>query len=373
MSIVLVTGGAGFIGSHVVRALAQRGEQVRVLDSLEPPVHQHAAPDLPHGVTLVRGSVTDRAALGDALQGVDRVVHLAAYQDYLPDFSHFFHTNVVGTALLYELAVAGSLPLEKIVVASSQAVYGEGRYRCARDGAQYPSQRPDQQLRDRAWEIVCPVCGQAMEPDWTPEDRVSPHNSYAMSKRAEEELTLRLGERYGIASVGLRYSIVQGPGQSFHNAYSGALRSFAVRVLNGQPPIAFEDGLQLRDYVSIHDVVAATLMALDRHDMDGQAFNVGAGRRVSVLDLARIVLEESGVEDLEVSLPGLYRVGDTRHILSDTSRLQALGWSARVDQRTMVREYLDWARAQPDLSDTFAAAEHKMRSLNVLRAAGAGM
>src|SRR5438874_5073850 len=194
MSEVLVTGGAGFIGMHVVRALVARGEQVRVFDSLEPPVHQKSNPEMPAGVDLRRGSVTDRVALDDALAGVDRVVHLAAYQDYLPDFSHFFATNVVGTALLYELAVAKSLPLTKVVVASSQAVYGEGRYLCSRDGAQFPKQRPDQQLRDRHWDIRCPKCGGDLRVDWSSEEHASPHNSYAMSKRAQEELTLQLGE-----------------------------------------------------------------------------------------------------------------------------------------------------------------------------------
>jgi dTDP-L-rhamnose 4-epimerase len=180
-------------------------------------------------------------------------------------------------------------------------------------------------------------------------------------------VALRLGERYSIPSVGLRFSIVQGPGQSFHNAYSGALRSFAVRVLNGAAPTVFEDGLQQRDYVSIHDVVDATLLALDRDAMAGQAFNVGGGRRVTVRELAQLIIEEAGAGGLDILQPGLYRVGDTRHIVSDTHRLQSFGWQPRVEQRRMVREYLDWAREQPGLHDTFAVAERKMRSLNVLR------
>jgi dTDP-L-rhamnose 4-epimerase len=366
-TVVLVTGGAGFIGSHTVDALLARGYRVRVLDSLEPPVHTGALPPyLPSEVEFIHGSVLDPATFRRALDGVELVFHLAAYQDYLTDFSHFFLTNSAGTAMLYELIVTEQLPIRKVVVASSQAVYGEGKYECVAHGVQYPEQRPPEQLAARDWMVRCQTCGESMEPLWTDEAVMRPHNSYSLSKRDQEEIAIQLGRRYGIPSVALRYSIVQGPRQSFRNAYSGALRSFAVRVLSGKPPVVYEDGAQRRDFVSVHDVVRANLLVLDDDRANYEVFNVGANRSVSVRALAELVIQPVGVL-LEPWVPGLYRVGDTRHIFSDVTKLQALGWAPQVGQEEIVREYLAWAAEQPDLHDSFEAAQAKMEATGVLR------
>ncbi|MGH2521402.1 MAG: NAD-dependent epimerase/dehydratase family protein, partial [Anaerolineales bacterium] len=182
---ILVTGGAGFIGSHTVDLLLKKGHTVRILDALEPPVHRdrQAPAYLPREVEFAQGDMRDRAAWERALAGMDAVFHLAAYQDYLPDFSKFFHVNAVGTALLYEIVVEQKLPIQKIVVAASQAVYGEGKYRCVTDGVQYPGPRSEAQLRAKDWEPRCPMCGEPMQAEITAEDAaVNPHNSYAMSK-----------------------------------------------------------------------------------------------------------------------------------------------------------------------------------------------
>lgn len=365
---VLVTGGAGFIGSHTVDALLAAGHEVRVLDSFEPPVHRGEPPYLPREVEVLRGSVVDRATLRRALQGVDIVFHFAAYQDYLTDFSRFFLTNSVATALLYELIVEEHLPIQKVIMASSQAVYGEGKHCCARHGVQYPEPRPSEQLASSDWEVRCGACAEPLVPLWTDEAVTRPHNSYALSKRDQEDLALKLGRRYGIPSVALRYSIVQGPRQSFRNAYSGALRSFTVRALTGNPPIVYEDGRQLRDYVSVHDVVRANLLVLHDPRADYQVFNVGGDRRVTVYELAQSVLRAASSR-LEPRLPGLYRVGDTRHIFSDVSKLRQLGWAPQVSQEAIVREYVAWAAEQPDLHDTFAAAQARMQAAGVLRLA----
>ncbi|HUS83197.1 MAG TPA: NAD-dependent epimerase/dehydratase family protein [Dehalococcoidia bacterium] len=366
---VLVTGGAGFIGSHTVDALLSRGHEVRILDSLEPPVHNGEPPDyLPPEAEFIRGSVTDRRAFRRALKGVDAVFHFAAYQDYLTDFSHFFATNSVGTALLYEIIVNENLPISKIVIASSQAVYGEGKYLCPLHGVHYPGQRTRPHLQRGDWDPRCGDCNQPLEPVWTDESVTAPHNSYGLSKRDQEDIAVELGRRYDLPTVALRYSIVQGPRQSFRNAYSGALRSFAVRVLMGKPPVIFEDGRQLRDYVSIHDVVDANMLVFEDGRADYQVFNVGGDRRVTVTGLAWMVCHAAGVEFVPECC-GIYRSGDTRHIFSDVSRLRALGWEPRVGQTEIVREYLDWASGQPDLSDTFAAAQDVMASAGVLRKA----
>jgi dTDP-L-rhamnose 4-epimerase len=364
---VLVTGGAGFIGSHTVDALLARGYDVRVLDLLIPPVHDGTVPGyLPREVEFQRGDVRDPGAMRRALRDVDLVYHFAAYQDYLPDFSTFFSTNAAGTALLYELIVAEFRQVGLVVVASSQAVYGEGRYDCRACGPVYPGPRPEEQLAAGRWEQTCPRCGGLLEPGWTDESVVRPHNPYGLSKRDQDDMATLLAARYRVPSVAFRYSIVQGTRQSFRNAYSGALRSFTVQVASDAPALVYEDGCQLRDYVSIKDVVRANLLPLDQPAMAYRAFNVGGHRSVTVLELVREVGAAVGCER-DPLLPGLYRVGDTRHVRSDVSKLEALGWAVREPLAGTVREYVAWAMAEPGFRNEATAAQERMRALGVLR------
>ena len=241
---VLVLGGAGFIGSHTVDLLLNKGHEVRILDSLTPPVHQNggSTPYIPKEVEFIRGDVRDRQALERSLENVDVVFQLAAYHDYLPDFSKFLHVNTVGTALIYELIVEKRYQVQKVIVGSSQAVYGEGKYNCPVHGIQYPSLRPIAQLLQRDWELGCPLCGRKMSPLPTDESVVNPHNPYAISKYSQEMIALNLGKRYGIPTACLRCSITQGPRQSFSNAYSGICRNFTTRLLNNKPPLYMKMG-----------------------------------------------------------------------------------------------------------------------------------
>jgi dTDP-L-rhamnose 4-epimerase len=365
---VLVTGGAGFIGSHTVDRLVERGYEVRVLDSLERPVHQSDAPPawLSRSAEFVRGDVTRREDLLAALEGVEAVFHLAAYQDYLPDFSRFFRVNAAGTALLYELVVERRLPVRKIVVASSQAVYGEGRHRCPDGRIVYPSMRPEEQLRRGAFELRCPETGAPTQ--WLPTDesRVNPQNPYALSKHAQEQIAIQLGRRYEIPSVAMRYSIVQGPRQSFTNAYSGACRVFCLAMHLGRVPPIYEDGRQVRDFVNIHDVVDANLLALEDPRADYRVLNVGGGRPYRVLEFAEIAARAFGRE-VELAPGGSYRFGDTRHIVSDVAQLRGLGWEPRRTAEDSVAEYRDWLRGLSGVDDVLARAEARMRELGVVR------
>jgi dTDP-L-rhamnose 4-epimerase len=371
MAKALVTGGAGFIGSHVVDALLARGIEVRILDLLVPPVHDGRVPDyVPSEAEFIKGDVRDPAAMREALRDMRYVFHMAAYQDYLPDFSTFFTTNAASTALLYELIVAERRNVELVVVASSQAVYGEGKHRCARDGDVYPGPRPEEQLERGEWDHLCPRCGDRLEPGWTGEEVMNPHNSYGLSKRDQDEIATKFGARYGIPSVALRYSIVQGPRQSFRNAYSGALRNFTVQLGSGVQPLVYEDGRQLRDYVGVRDVVLATLLPLDRAGMHGSSFNVGGDRSVSVLELADVVARAVGVS-CEPRVSGLYRVGDTRHSRSDVSRLKGHGWIPGQDLEDVVRGYVDWALAHPEFHNAAAGAQERMKKMGVLKESAA--
>lgn len=366
-----MTGGAGFIGSHTVDLLLQQGYQVRILDNLTPPVHEDG--QVPHyvpvnDVEFMRADVRDKSSWETALLGADAVIHLAAYQDYLPDFGKFFHVNTVGTALLYEVAVEKRLPLCKVVVASSQATYGEAKYLRADGSVIYPELRPEAQLKRGMWEPLDPETAEPLTPAWTDETRVMPHNQYSMSKFTQEMVALNLGQRYGIPSVAMRYSIVQGPRQSFRNAYSGVLRIFAQRLLNGQAPVCYEDGQQLRDYVSVHDVARANLLVLEDERVDYHAFNVGGDRKISVLDYAQLVARQAGL-DIQPEIPGLYRFGDTRHVFSDVSKLGALGWRPTVSLEDIVDGYIAWAQVQPGFRDYYAKAEVQMEAMGTLRRA----
>ena len=229
MKKVLVTGGAGFIGSHLVDRFLQDGFQVRVFDNLEPKVHPHGRPSyVPSQVEFVEGSVTDRNALSHALDGVDVVSHQAAYQDDMPDFSRFLEVNAVSTALIFELIVQRRLPIKKVIIASSQAVYGEGQYQCDQHGFFLPQPRPQSQLARGEWDVFCPRCGNRAPSLLLREEYTNPFNQYAVSKLAAEKTALGLGWLHGIPTVALRYSVTQGARQSLYNHYSGVCRIFFV-------------------------------------------------------------------------------------------------------------------------------------------------
>ena len=367
---ILITGGAGFIGSHTADALLARGHEVRLLDNLQQPVHLKGKPKyLAPEAEFVYGDVRDPNVLLYALQGIDAVYHLAAYQDYLPDFSTYFDVNAVSTARIYELIVAHQLPIQRVIVASSQAVLGEGLYQCAEHGHTIPDIRVEAQLARGEWEHRCRICHLQMTPLPTPEAHINPQNQYALSKHSAESIAVSLGRRYGIPSVAMRYSIVQGPRQSFYNAYSGAMRIFALHLYFGRAPTLYEDGRQLRDYVNIQDVVDANLLVLDDERAAYQVFNVGAGVACTVSDFYQALQDETGKHQPPV-LGGNYRYGDTRHIVSDVSRLRSLGWTPTRTIKDSIRAYWTYLNEQQDVADILEHAERTMRRLNVVRTVG---
>jgi dTDP-L-rhamnose 4-epimerase len=367
---ILVTGGAGFIGSHTCDRLLALGHDVVVLDALTPPVHRAGLPThLNPGVDFYSGDVRDRDLITNLLRRVDAVYHFAAYQDYLPHFSRFSDVNVVSTALLYEIIVAERLDLARVVVASSQAAMGEGFYRCPSDGAQLPGMRPERALTAGQWDIPCPECGGPLEMQATPEWISNPQNAYGMSKFGQEMVAINLGRRYGIPTVALRYSIVQGPGQSVYNAYSGACRIFCLSYLQGVAPTLYEDGRCIRDYVNIDDVVDANVIVLEDNRAAGRVFNVGGGQAVTTRELADIVMRQYGSSEPGV-VTGEYRFGDTRHILSDISALRALGWEPQHPPADSIKAYAVWLEGMDGLDGVLAEASALMSALGVVRTAG---
>jgi dTDP-L-rhamnose 4-epimerase len=366
---VLVTGGAGFIGSHTVDRLLAQGHDVTVLDALTPPVHRDGVPAyLSPEVEFYQGDVRNRDLMTNLLRRAEAVYHFAAYQDYLTDFARFSDVNVVSTALIYEIVVAERLDLARVVVDSSQSAMGEGLYRCAVHGEQVPGMRPEVQLTAGHWDIPCPACGGPLEMQATPERVSNPQNAYGMSKFGEEMVAVNLGRRYGVPTVALRYSIVQGPRQSVYNAYSGACRIFCLSYLLDGAPVLYEDGQNVRDYVNIEDVVDANVLVLEAEAAGGEVFNVGGGKPVTTAEFAEIARRQYSSE-LPASVTGEYRFGDTRHILSDISKLGHLGWKPQRTPVDSVRAYSAWLAGMPGLDGVLAEANARMRALGVVRKA----
>jgi len=366
---ILVTGGAGFIGSHTCDRLLALGHDVVVLDALTPPVHRGGRPSyLSPGAEFFQGDTRNTDLLTNLLRRVDAVYHFAAYQDYLPDFSRFSDVNVVSTALLYEIIVAERLDLARVVVASSQSAMGEGSYWCPADGEQLPGMRPEKALAQGQWDIGCPACGGPLEMQITPERISNPQNAYGISKLGQEMVALNLGRRYGIPTVALRYSIVQGPRQSVYNAYSGACRIFCLSYLQGTAPVLYEDGGAIRDYVNIDDVVDANVLVLKDDRAAGRVFNVGGGTAITTREFADIVMRQYGSAEPGV-VAGEYRFGDTRHIFSDISALRALGWHPRRTPADSVAAYAVWLKGIDGLDGVLAEANARMRALGVIRRA----
>tara|TARA_Y100001938_G_C8097278_1_gene439010 strand:- start:2112 stop:3218 length:1107 start_codon:yes stop_codon:yes gene_type:complete len=363
---ILITGGAGFIGSHTADRLLKEGYKVRVLDSLQKPIHNSIPEYLDERIEFMSGSATDVRALTEALQGVDYVYHLAAFQDYLPYFSRFVDVNVSSTAKIYELIVRDNLPIKKVIVASSQATLGEGLYLDSDGNEVLPDMRLEEDLKKGIWEPRSPE-GKDIYYTRTPERISNPQNPYGMSKIAEEMFALQLGKRYGIPSVAMRYSIVQGSRQSFYNAYSGACRIFCLAFHQGKEPQIYEDGNQIRDFVNIHDVVDANLLVLEDDRADYEMFNVGGGKAITIKNFAKIVADVYGRIDYEPVACGKYRFGDTRHIFSDISKLKKLGWKPKRTVIDSVLEYKEWLDTADSIENIIEYCSQKMKKLNVVR------
>ena len=346
---ILITGGAGFIGSHLADHLLERGHRVRALDNLSPQVHGRVERPayLSADVDLVRGDVRDREAVRRALAGIDAVFHLASavgVGQSMYEIEHYTSTNNVGTAVLLEALVEH--PVERLVVASSMSLYGEGMCRRSDGELVHGQERPLDQLRRGAWELFDEAGGE-LTPVPTPEDKHPSLSSvYALSKFDQERMCLMIGRAYRIPTVALRFFNVFGTRQALSNPYTGVLAIFASRLMNGNAPLIFEDGRQLRDFVSVYDIVQACRLALEVPAAEGQAFNVGSGRAVTVSEVAALVRGILGT-DIDPDITGKYRVGDIRHCFADISRARAvLGYEPRVTLEDGLVELADWLQEQ---------------------------
>ena len=371
MQKVLITGGAGFIGSHLADELLAHGYEVRVLDSLEPQVHgeQRRRPEyLSREVELVVGDVNDRTKVDAALQGVDAVYHFAAavgVGQSMYEVVHYTRTNNLGTAVLLEALAAR--PVQRLVVASSMSLYGEGLYRNAAGEVAPAGERTLEQLRRGDWEFADPAGG-TLAPAPTPETKPPALASvYALSKYDQERLCLMIGRAYNIPVVALRFFNAYGPRQALSNPYTGVLAIFASRLLNNNPPAIFEDGLQQRDFVSVYDLVRACRLALETPAAAGEVFNVGSGEPHTVRDVAARLARVVGKEHIRPDILGKYRVGDIRHCYADITKAQRiLGYSPQVRLEDGLNELSSWLASQAAVDRVAqASAELSQRGLTV--------
>jgi dTDP-L-rhamnose 4-epimerase len=349
---VLVTGGAGFVGSHLVDALVERGDRVTVLDNLDPQVHgpaQEAPEWLAPEAELVRGDVRDRAIWDVVLDDVDVIYHLAAavgVGQSMYQVADYTEVNSQGTANLLQALIDREMRPDRLVVASSMSIYGEGRYRRPDGRAPEATRRKPEDLKEHRWELTDPD-GTPLEPEPTPEDEpLDPTSIYALTKKDQETMSLLIGEAYDIPTTALRFFNIHGPRQALSNPYTGVVAIFSSRLLNGEPPLIYEDGAQQRDFVSVHDIVRALLLAAEEPGAVGEVLNIGSGRPVTIMEVARQLAATLGVA-VEPEVTGRYRVGDIRHCTADISKARRLiGYEPRVSLEQGMEELLDWLQEQ---------------------------
>lgn len=366
--LALVTGGAGLIGSHIVDLLLAEGWRVRVLDNLEPVTHGEGPPAWPSSAAeLCRGDVRDRTALREALEGADAVLHQAAYGGYMPEIAKFVEVNSLGTANLLEIIRDERLPVRKVIVASSQAVYPEGAGRCPEHGRVFPAPRTIERMAAGRFAVPCPACGADTAPVPTPESTpTGGENTYAITKVDQERLTLAWSRQTGIPAVALRYSCTYGPRQSLRNPYTGLIAIVATRLLNGLAPVLYEDGRQTRDLVFVEDVARANLVALTTDALDGRAVNVGSGRGTQVREVAAIVGDALGIR-IAPEIRGEFRPGEMRHLTSDIALARSAGWAPTVALERGIARYVEWIAGQGDVREYFAAAQSGLRERGIVR------
>lgn len=369
---VLVTGGAGFIGSHLTDVLLRRGHRVRVLDNLLPQAHPSGAPThLAPEAELLLGDVRNAADVARALEGVSVVFHLAGMvgngQSML-EIESYVDVNGRGTAVLLEQMLRRRDQFRRLVVASSMVVYGDGAYACSEHGELTSAERSIQRLRAEEWEPICAQCGRDVSPVAIREERrLAPNSVYGISKRDQEELCLVLGRAYGLPTIALRYLCTYGSRQALGNPYTGVAAIWATRLLNGNRPLVFEDGRQIRDFVHVLDVAEATACAAEAPAAaDFEVFNVGSGERCTIFELGQVLSHALGI-DIEPELPGRFRVGDIRHCFADISRAKTLlGWSPTMTLADGLREFTQWAREQQP-TDTSDAANDALRLRGIIQ------
>jgi len=367
---ILVTGGAGFIGSFLVGKLIEDGHEVRIFDNLEEQVHQGKTPDyLNERAEFIKGDVCNYEELKKAIEDVEVISHQAAMvgvgqSQYQP--KRYVDVNIGGTANLLDILVNSEHDVKKLIISSSMSIYGEGAYQCESCGEVSPELRSEEQMSSHDWEVHCPTCEKILKPIPTTEEKKLQSNSiYAITKKNQEEMCLNIGKSYGIPAVALRYFNVFGPRQSLSNPYTGVVAIFLSRIKNNNPPLIFEDGLQSRDFISVHDIVDANLLAMESNSADYEYFNVGAGRQMTILQIAEILARLQN-SDVRPEMVGKFRKGDVRHCFADISKIKSkLGFEPGVEFDQGLHELMEWSSGV-EAEDNVEQATEELREKGLI-------
>lgn len=368
---ILVTGGAGFIGSFLVDKLISEHHQVKIYDNLEPQVHQGKKPKyLNKDAEFIRGDICDAVKLDKALKSIDIVFHEAAMVGVgqsMYEVIKYTRTNDLGTATLLDLIVNKHRDnIQKMIIAASMSQYGEGLYVCKKCGQIKPSVRSGKELGKKFWEPKCPNCQSILSPIPTNEDVPLNCNSiYAINKRNQEDMFLTIGKAFRIPTVSLRYFNVYGPRQSLSNPYTGVAAIFISRLKAGKSPVIFEDGLQSRDFVSVHDIVSANMAVMKDSRADHQIFNVGSGDKITILELANLLMQIFG-RKLKPRITYEFRKGDIRHCFADISKIEKiLQWKPKIKLIEGMKELTDWSYKE-ESKDLFDQANKILKTKGVI-------
>lgn len=377
MKKILITGGAGFIGSNLANLLVQRGHEVTVLDNLSPQIHgddpEHTSPlyqSIRNRVHFIKGSVTEKKDWQKALTGQEVVVHLAAETgtgQSMYQVHHYVHTNIGGTALLLDILANEKTNVRKVVVASSRAIYGEGKYLSATLGPVYPAHRSASEMDKGQFEVTYPGANDLQLTATDENSKIHPSSVYGITKQNQEQMVMLITQSLGIAGVAFRYQNVYGPGQSLTNPYTGILSIFSTLIKNKKPINIFEDGKESRDFVFIDDVVQATALGIEKEAANGQIFNVGTGIATSVMDVAQSLVKNYGVE-VPVQVTGNYRLGDIRHNYADISRIRSLlGFNPAVSFEEGLRKFTNWVNEQEVASSRYEESIKEMKAKGLMK------
>jgi len=371
---VLITGGAGFIGSNLAFQLVNKGYKVRVMDNLSEQIHgthSELLESIIDKVEFIRGDVRNREDWKKALEGQEVLVHLAAETgtgQSMYEVQKYVDVNVNGTAIFLDELVNGNYSIEKVVVASSRAIYGEGKYNCKTHGDIYPNERLEADLAKGEFEPKCPHCGKDLDLMATDEDsKIHPSSVYGITKQNQEQMVLNVCQSIGIPAVAFRYQNVYGPGQSLKNPYTGILSIFSTQMKNGNDINIFEDGKESRDFVYIDDVVKATILGIEKKEADFQVFNVGNGKGTTVMEVAE-TLKRRYNSNVNIKTSGNFRLGDIRHNYADLNKIQSkLGFTPDYDFEEGVKRFTEWVNEQEVQADNYAQSIEEMKAKGLFK------
>ncbi len=368
---ILVTGGAGFIGSFLVDALVKKGHKVTVFDNLEPQVHLKGK--LPNyfnkKAKFIKGDVRKIDDVKKTIKNTKVIFHFAAavgigQSQY--EIKKYVQTNIGGTANLLEILVNSKNKVKKVILAASMSEYGEGEYRCSSCGVLQPELRKISQLKRKDWKLHCPICKKVLKPVGTRESaKLSINSIYAITKKTQEEMVLNIGKTYGIPAVALRFFNVYGPRQSLSNPYTGVMAIFLSRIKNNKAPIIYEDAKQSRDFISVHDIVRANILAMEKKEANYQIFNVGSGEAITVLEIAERLISATK-KSMKPEVTNKFRKGDIRHCFADIGKIKKfLGFQPKVNLKEGIEELVDWSRTV-EAKDFFVQATKKLKDKNLI-------